>query len=334
VYVNNSTKLKWKCSEGNVWEAMYLNVSNKKSWCPKCAIKRNKYSLSDCQLSAQKNNGKCLSDRYIHSKIKMKWRCEYGHIWRAVYDSILKGHWCPFCAGKAPHTIKDAQNLAEQYDGKCLSKYYKNSKHKLKWQCRDGHTWSARYDTVLSGVWCTKCSGYCKKTLSDARRLAKQHGGKCLSRKFVNTRTKIRWQCENGHIFKASYNSVNAKHWCPQCKYKMQDKLFKIISNIFKNCEVSFNFTEFKWLGRQEIDIFVHGVKLAIEYDGKQHFKPIEFFGGEKQFLNLKRLDKMKDEKIKSNSHDVKYFVRFNYKDKITIKNVINKLIKNGIPIN
>jgi len=34
------------------------------------------------------------------------------------------------------------------------------------------------------------------------------------------------------------------------------------------------------WLGRQHIDIFLPKRNVAIEYQGKQHFEPIDFFGG------------------------------------------------------
>jgi hypothetical protein len=34
------------------------------------------------------------------------------------------------------------------------------------------------------------------------------------------------------------------------------------------------------WLGRQHLDIFVPAVKAAIEYQGEQHDRPVEFFGG------------------------------------------------------
>jgi len=58
---------------------------------------------------------------------------------------------------------------------------------------------------------------------------------------------------------------------------------------------------------------------MCIEYDGIQHFKPIEYFGGEESFLSLKKRDKIKtDFCIKNNIK----LLRIGYKD-----NMSNKLI-------
>ena len=40
---------------------------------------------------------------------------------------------------------------------------------------------------------------------------------------------------------------------------------------------------------------------MCIEYDGLQHFKPIEFFGGEKTFLLTKEHDRIKNEYCEDN---------------------------------
>ena len=44
------------------------------------------------------------------------------------------------------------------------------------------------------------------------------------------------------------------------------------------------------WLGRQHLDIWIPELKIGIEYQGAQHDKPVEFFGGQIAFdENLKR---------------------------------------------
>ena len=49
-----------------------------------------------------------------------------------------------------------------------------------------------------------------------------------------------------------------------------------------------------KWLGRQHIDIGIPELSIGIEYQGKQHDKPIEFFGGEEAFIKGQERDKRK----------------------------------------
>jgi len=48
------------------------------------------------------------------------------------------------------------------------------------------------------------------------------------------------------------------------------------------------------WLGEQRLDIFIPSLKLAIEYNGAQHYRPIEFFGGKEAFKANKKRDERK----------------------------------------
>lgn len=54
--------------------------------------------------------------------------------------------------------------------------------------------------------------------------LAKSRGGKCLSDKYINNRTKLRWQCNEGHIWKSTPNSIKNGSWCPICSRRKSNK--------------------------------------------------------------------------------------------------------------
>jgi len=56
-----------------------------------------------------------------------------------------------------------------------------------------------------------------RKTISDMHLLAAQKSGKCLSTVYVNNRTKLKWQCEKGHVFEAKSNDVQQGKWCKTC---------------------------------------------------------------------------------------------------------------------
>ena len=43
------------------------------------------------------------------------------------------------------------------------------------------------------------------------------------------------------------------------------------------------------------------GENIAIEYQGKQHFEPVEFFGGQKHFEEQRKRDELKREKSEQN---------------------------------
>ena len=41
--------------------------------------------------------GKLVSERYTNSQAKLEWQCALGHRWRASYNSLRQGSWCPQC---------------------------------------------------------------------------------------------------------------------------------------------------------------------------------------------------------------------------------------------
>jgi hypothetical protein len=115
----------------------------------------------------------------------------------------------------AKKTIKDAKNLGVARGGKCLSNIYREAHKKLKWCCGRGHTWFARYSSINYGSWCPECSGICLKTIFDCRALGVSRDGKCLSKKYINNHSKLKWQCKQKHIWWATYSSVKNGTWCP-----------------------------------------------------------------------------------------------------------------------
>lgn len=48
------------------------------------------------------------------------------------------------------------------------------------------------------------------------------------------------------------------------------------------------------WLSGQHLDIFIPELKVAIEYQGLQHFQPVEYFGGVKAFEETQKRDARK----------------------------------------
>lgn len=54
-------------------------------------------------------------------------------------------------------------------------------------------------------------------TLETTRLHAMKLGGACLSKEYVNSRTKLEWQCQEGHIWLSTWNHTHAGRWCPTC---------------------------------------------------------------------------------------------------------------------
>lgn len=106
-----------------------------------------------------------------------------------------------------------------------------------------------------------------------------------------------------------------------------ETELFYNIKNHFSDIEV-IQHGRPKWLGRQHFDIWIPELKCAVEYQGLQHDKPIDFFGGEKAFKRNQQRDKSKREKAISNNVTL-IEVRQDY-NIIEVINKIKTTAKNG----
>lgn len=178
--------------------------------------------LQKIKKIAEERNGKCLSNKYYGRNNKLKWQCQCGNIWSALPGNIKQGGWCPKCSmikiyNKQKLTLEEIYVLAKQKNGKCLSKIYENCRTKLKWQCEYGHTWRAIPSNIKNGSWCPVCAGVKKHTIEDMVNIAKNRNGLCLSKKYIQSKTPLKWQCKYSHIWKASPNNIIQGTWCPKC---------------------------------------------------------------------------------------------------------------------
>lgn len=55
------------------------------------------------------------------------------------------------------------------------------------------------------------------------------------------------------------------------------------------------------WLGRQRFDVWIPRLKVAVEYNGEQHYAPVERFGGVSGFLDTRIRDSKKRELCSEN---------------------------------
>lgn len=109
------------------------------------------------------------------------------------------------------------QEWAKLKGGKCLSKEYLGIDIKLTWMCAKAHTWDTMPAIIKQGSWCPACSNKLKGTIEQMRSIAMERGGKCLSKIYINTNVKLKWQCKKGHLWNSSPHSVKGGSWCPHC---------------------------------------------------------------------------------------------------------------------
>lgn len=161
VLIGKPTLLNYSLSTGKngkiSLDLVDYNDNNKKNENPRVLMVR-RLNIEEMNELAKDKGGKCLSEEYINSKIKLTWKCQKGHVWEATPNMVKNGRWCPKCAGNIRLNIEDMKRLAKKRGGKCLSKQFINENAKLKWQCKMGHKWKASPKTVKRGHWCKKCA--------------------------------------------------------------------------------------------------------------------------------------------------------------------------------
>jgi hypothetical protein len=83
--------------------------------------------------------------------------------------------------------------------------------------------------------------------------------------------------------------------------YTNESILYVKLKEYFTECKVISQGRP-EWLGRQSLDIYFPEYNIGVEYQGEQHFRPIDFFGGIEKFNLQKNLDEKKKELCISNN--------------------------------
>lgn len=100
-------------------------------------------------------------------------------------------------------------------------------------------------------------------------------------------------------------------------KWKNEFELFRMIKSIYTDAIFQYRA---KWLGLQSIDIYIPSLKTGIEYQGEQHYMPIDFFGGEDGLKHTKIKDEEKRQKCIANNVNLIYWKYDEMMTSLTLK--------------
>ena len=131
--------------------------------------------------------------------------------------------------------------------------------------------------------------------------------------KYKNGQTKVILICPEHREFEVTPNNhLSKKSGCPICN---ESKLERELALILDKQKITYERQKrFKWLGRQSLDFYLPKYNLAIECQGVQHYKPIDFGGkGEKSanqlFEKTKKRDDSKLKKCLANNINMTYVI-------------------------
>lgn len=320
-YINSTSQLKVKCLlDDYEWTTTFSNINIQENGCARCS-KHEFWSNDRIDEYLIKNNKtyKRISD-YISCNNIMSWQClNDGNIFTRSFSNIRKEDQpCLVCKNKViikwNNTLIDEYLIKNNIPLKRLSDY-KSNKKRMLWQCTiDNHQWEIRFSSILQNIKYFGDTG-CKLCYRDRKTkwtnetldaFLKQNDIK-LKRigNVCGYKEKIKMKCLiDNHEWDANLSSiVSEKSGCPLCKNKMEKKVFGYIEKYIKYDSFEYQ-KRYKFNNRLYIVDFyleINNKSIIVEYNGKQHYFPIKYMGGESKFQKTKRRDEEMRQYCKEN---------------------------------
>lgn len=254
-----------------------------------------------------KQFGKWTVLEYV-GKSKWKCRCACGTE-KEVYSQSLRNGTSTSCGCNKIH------NLVGQRFGRLLvleDSGKRNKKRYIIWKCKCdcGNICYVGADSFKNGEGTRSCGCLMKERTSEyINDLTGQVFGKLLVLEKTDKRQdgNVVWKClcqcgnicersgRNLHYGVVSCGCCNSKGELKISQLLKKNKIDFEIQKTFDTCR----FPNTNWLAY--FDFFVNN-KYLIEFDGEQHIKSIEHFGGEEKFKQTQLRDKFKNEWCKKNN--------------------------------
>ncbi len=306
-----------KC--GNVYEVKPNAFLNGRR-CPYCAgLIRKTDDQFKKEIKNLVGNEYTFLEPYVNNKTELRVKHnKCSHVYNVTPNSFLRGHRCPFCSittrGKARRKT-DTQFKKEVFD-LVGNKYtfldpYINTRTKIKVKhnlC--GNTYEVKPNDFLNGKRCPYCAGLIKKTdIQFSHEVKNLVGNKyTFLDPYVNSKTKLRVRHNKcGHVYKVRPTDfISQSSRCPYCNTSKGEL---IINKILKSMEIEYEyqktFDDLKDTNLLSYDFYIPDQAILIEYQGQQHYEPVDHFGGDITFEKQQEHDKMKANYAKTHHYNL-----------------------------
>lgn len=337
-YINSQTKICIICPEHGEF---YIRPADhlRGYGCPKCSNTKRIKKLSLLQDDVIERFHKVHGDKYDYSLVKyvncdakVKIICPIHGIFEMTPSNHIKGQSCPKCNGihlTTEDIIDEFHKIhGDQYD---YSKTIYNKMHeKVTVICPEHGEFQITPSKHRLGQGCPKC-GILKRAKNQSydnesfiEILQKVHNGKYIYTKATlngNLHNRITITCPiHGDFEQIAQSHLNG-HGCPKCQSSHLEEEIKLFLN---DNDIEFEQQKtFEWLKLKNhlyLDFYLPKYNKAIECQGIQHFKPVDFFGGEECFIKTIERDDIKQRLCENNGIKIIYFTnKSNYCNNSTI---------------
>lgn len=236
--------------------------------------------------------------------------CTQGHLYSQRVDRFIESSECKFCKTRKVYVPKSkfsyeyVKSFVEKEGYILLSKEYKNKDSIIYMRCPNGHDYKASFGNFKSNYRCAKCIKTTNYTYEYVRDTYSQRGHTLLSKEYLNNITPMEVECPNGHIYLSKFSYFKNLHkGCPYCfSSKGENKIKLFLEKHSIDFNAQYKFENCKDINPLPFDFYLTEYNLCIEYDGKQHFEPINRFGGQRGFEDRKRKDEIKNVYCRENN--------------------------------
>ena len=296
------------------------------------------------------NDNTLISKKYKRTKDFLDIKCKCGNIYKTTFGYFEEGkNMCDECSKKYKYN-KQRNNYNDILDfinknstSKLLSKEYINTHDLLTFQCSCGKIFKTSWKQFKyrKKRTCNKCSyenknkNRSKSNLQYTKEFNEKIGDEFeLLSEYINLTTKVKVKHKLcGNIREVNPKQIITYGGCPICssrtskgEKKILDKLNNL--SIQYTREKTFNNLKADSKHNLRFDFYIKSFNLLIEYDGIQHFKPINFNNKEnilKAFMKRRKYDLKKNKFCKENNIKL---VRISYYDYKNINKILEYLFK------
>ena len=313
-YVNARTKLKVKHNKcGNTYKVMPNDFLNGRR-CPYCAghIKKTNLQFKQEVANIIGNEYEFLDVyRNANTKLRVKHN-KCGYIYKVTPAHFFSGRRCPYCFGTHKKTDtefkQEVKNLVG--DDYTFLDFYASNKTKLRVKHNKcGNIYKVKPNDFFSGHRCPYCAGYMNKTNIQFKQEVYNLVGTeyVFLDEYVANKAKLRVKhnkCNN--IYEVTPSDFLQGYRCPYCNSpKGEVSINKILKSLGIKYEYQKTFDDLKDSRLLSYDFYIPDQNILIEYQGIQHYHPVDIFGGVSQFKLQQKHDKMKASYARDNNYNL-----------------------------
>lgn len=280
-----------------VQEKSLYDLQRLKKPCSYCNHSKLKESFKD-EMQEINPTIEILSD-YINWDTKIKCRCKIdGYEWYGRPSVLLYGGGCKICGhrkrwdSRGRKTTEDIINEMSLINPNIeIIGEYKGSHHPIKCRCKlDGKVWESLVCNLLNqSATCPECAVKHMRELEslstdDVKKRIIDYGLNIeLLSEYENNRTYLKCKCNiHNHEYMVSPRTIlyNKSSGCPLCTQSLgENKMVRILNGMGYNIIQQHTFPNCKYIGLLRFDGYSESAKIAFEYQGQQHYYPIDFSG-------------------------------------------------------